>query len=1325
MSDHGAQSPIRLPLHLCQVLEEEYVALHGQPTTGRQGWRILATDVAPGAAESLLRKLTDLQTAPALPGGPQSPDVFSIHLLKRLEEKLGDGLRDTLRGGGASERVSAEERLASLLDSVLDDDALYDPDIARRLPPPRAHEGLLVARDQTGELEKTDLERFNRVLLEDAYPGTLKDIYQARLEAVISDIHTQPRAALCLSGGGIRSGTFSLGILQGLARCKLLSYFHYLSTVSGGGYVGSWFTTWCYRHRDGFRGVERDLARASPTSKLEPEPPPLRHLREYSNFVAPQPSLISADVWSFAAIYVRNLIINWSVLIPLLLAFVLLPRVMLAVLYMPVLHHGPSHPTLAIVIKGLLLCAGLLFSVIAVLYITLNRPSRADALASCPFLVNRRSQGAFLWWSLLPTVLAGVCLTVFWGSFRDTHLTQKISFWEGMNVVGLTLPFGLLLIGLGIALYGGALLTACALLRRSPKLGDVLAALITGSVGGVLTWLVLYTVFTNPTPDRSGLPLMPALYVLSAVPVYLLIFFVSATAFVAATSRRAASRTRQWFSIEDEDREWLGRHAAWLLIAAVGWLVFSALALFGPVFLVETPRLLSGIGGLAGIIALIGGRSAKTPGASDPATKPGWKELLVEHGLSIAAIVFIALLVAVLSWAGSWLLSWIIATWFDGLRPDALLEWQRVGPEAAQALWDPETQRWIVRKLWTVTTPNGQLAILYHVPWWLAGPVTLALGVIAYLLARFVVNLNKFSLHAAYRARIIRGFLGGSRPADDREPNPFTGFDPQDNVQMHELRPGLLNEASFKTDGLARLAARLRDSQQTSTGTESLLSRYVAARDARQRGDGEIVNVPYAAVYQHLSGTTKMLLGYHQGLNPPSQSLKRALIEDLNRLIETDLLEIEPFKRLPVSDRVGALLVRLCAPGLPGPLPTRADSIEAWLPDHGRGQSAILVRRAILDETLEEVEPLGPPPPPWATYRLMHIIGTALNLVGGKRLAWQQRRAESFTISPLHCGSLFTGYRPARHYGGPDGISLGTAVTISGAAVSSNMGYHSSSAAVTFVLTLFNARLGWWLGNPGPAGMQTYTEAYPRSSITPLRLEAFGLTDDSSPYVLLSDGGHFDNLGLYEMVLRRCRVIVVADGGQDGAAVFDDLGSAIRKIRIDLGIDIEFDDPMRIYPRRRNLHDEAPANQRDGTYFAIGRIGYAAVDTVTTRPGNTVAAPDGVLIYVKPAIYGEEPRDVVNYAAANPDFPHQSTLDQLFDEAQFESYRRLGLWVIQQICLGPVGAPNSSRHPLGDFIDGVHVHMQAKSRPPGSASLPEWLKAIQRELAPKEAGVAR
>jgi hypothetical protein len=107
-------------------------------------------------------------------------------------------------------------------------------------------------------------------------------------EALVSELykhddHRQP-AALCLSGGGIRSATFGLGVLQGLARRGLLEQFHYLSTVSGGGYVGSWLTSWI--HRKGLTAVLAELSQP-PQSKLNPEPDPIRHLRDYSNSSRP------------------------------------------------------------------------------------------------------------------------------------------------------------------------------------------------------------------------------------------------------------------------------------------------------------------------------------------------------------------------------------------------------------------------------------------------------------------------------------------------------------------------------------------------------------------------------------------------------------------------------------------------------------------------------------------------------------------------------------------------------------------------------------------------------------------------------------------------------------------------------------------------------------------------------------------------------------------------------------------------------------------------------------------------------------------------------
>ena len=120
------------------------------------------------------------------------------------------------------------------------------------------------------------------------------------------------------------------------------------------------------------------------------------------------------------------------------------------------------------------------------------------------------------------------------------------------------------------------------------------------------------------------------------------------------------------------------------------------------------------------------------------------------------------------------------------------------------------------------------------------------------------------------------------------------------------------------------------------------------------------------------------------------------------------------------------------------------------------------------------------------------------------------------------------------------------------------MGYHSAPP-VTFLLAFFNVRLGWWLGNPGPAGRNTFDRSCPRIAVRPMLAEAFGLTDAANPYVYLSDGGHFENLGLYEMVLRRCHYIVVSDGSCDADRSFTDLGNAIRKIRIDLGIDIEIE----------------------------------------------------------------------------------------------------------------------------------------------------------------------
>jgi hypothetical protein len=302
-----------------------------------------------------------------------------------------------------------------------------------------------------------------------------------------------------------------------------------------------------------------------------------------------------------------------------------------------------------------------------------------------------------------------------------------------------------------------------------------------------------------------------------------------------------------------------------------------------------------------------------------------------------------------------------------------------------------------------------------------------------------------------------------------------------------------------------------------------------------------------------------------------------------------------------------------------------------------------------------QMHQLAPPNQP--IKKPFHIVNIAINLVHGENLAWQQRKAQSFTASPLFCGSWNLGYRSAKKYGTNGqirkAITLGTAMAISGAAASPNMGYHSAPA-VTFLLAFFNVRLGWWLGNPGPAGHDTFDRSCPRIAVRPLLAETFGLTDAANPYVYLSDGGHFENLGLYEMVLRRCHCIVVSDASCDTARSFTDLGNAIRKIRIDLGVDIDIDPEL--------LQIQA-GTRLSRAHYALGIIRYDRIDQ---------GASPGLLIYLKPSLTGNEPADVTEYADCHNDFPHEPTADQFFDESQFESYRALGFHIADKVFSRPV-----------------------------------------------------
>ncbi len=310
------------------------------------------------------------------------------------------------------------------------------------------------------------------------------------------------------------------------------------------------------------------------------------------------------------------------------------------------------------------------------------------------------------------------------------------------------------------------------------------------------------------------------------------------------------------------------------------------------------------------------------------------------------------------------------------------------------------------------------------------------------------------------------------------------------------------------------------------------------------------------------------------------------------------------------------------------------------------------------------------------------VYNTTLNLLSTKNLAWQQRKGASFVFTPIYSGFEFVSPKGERISALRETsvfekkLKLGLAMAISGAAASPNMGSHSTPA-LSFLMTVFNVRLGWWLGNP-LYPPKIWGSMGPGVGLFYLIFELMGHTTYTNRYVYLSDGGHFENLGVYELVRRRCRFIVVCDSGEDHALHFGDLGNAIEKCRTDFGVDIEID----IEPLRRQKDS---GNSK--WHCAVGTIHYEMVDS---------KLPSGTLLYMKPTLTGDEPTDVQRYADQCPAFPHQSTADQWFNESQFESYRALGQHIVEST-IGVIG----DRKEMDEMdIEGLFVELRQHWYPP-------------------------
>jgi hypothetical protein len=874
-------------------------------------------------------------------------------------------------------------------------------------------------------------------------PG--RDVQPPSLGRVIESIHHESRidptdasAALCFSGGGIRSATFGLGVLQTLVRSGLLPRFDYLSTVSGGGYLGSWLSAWIHRGKS-TGNVFAELAGSYEKSIESPEPPQLSHLRRFSNYLSPRLSAFSADTWALAGIFLRNLALNWLVLLPVLFVLMILPRFFIA----GIQTHGGWGA-----IAGACIAAAIgLFA--STWYAATDLPSNGG---------RRGTDVSFTTWRLLPLIIGAHALALAWAWIGnaltvppDVEALAKDPrvHWEVFNGdAHLYLPFGqptifhlpefpfrifTLIVVVPIVLGAvGGWIWARRRARVAPKtsgevaenlprgwsaMGWRIAVVIISTLVGAagIAWLTRH-VFPMPGWDVIN-------YTAFSPPLILAVFLLANFLIPGLSS---------WISTES-DREWWGRASGWILAAVVASATIGAVVFWGPIWLqslekrFETETILASLGGVSGIF---GALSAMIGASSGSEVKPSRRRLAPKL-LALGAVLFVLL----------------IGMFFSFL-----------------------VDEWVERSYNLTFDPAG-LPTLGKV-----AAIACATAILTLVMGKFV-NVNRFSMHMMYRNRLVRAYLGASRMEGKRRPHRFTGFDDRDDLRLHEL----------------------------------------------------------------------------------------------------------------------------------------------------------------------------------GAQRPLHIVNITLNLVGGDNLAWQERRAESFTASSLHCGSYQINrantspgaFQPSCSYGHPRGLSLGTAFAISGAAANPNSGYHSSSI-VTLLMTLFNLRLGWWLPNPGACGAAYWHRSGPSFALTPLLAEALGMTTEKRAFVNLSDGGHFDNMGLYEMLLRRCHYIVVVDGEQDGLYSFAGLSDGLRKARIDFGIEVDID---------LNQISATPSK-----CCSVGRIRYSSID------GN--GAPDGWLLYIKPVILGSEPADVRNYHSRNGAFPHESTGDQFFSESQFESYRALGQHLAAQIGLG-------------------------------------------------------
>jgi hypothetical protein len=972
---------------------------------------------------------------------------------------------------------------------------------------------------------------------------------------------------LCFSGGGIRSATFNLGVLQGLAQLGLLPCFDYLSSVSGGGYIHEFLAAWILRDREGRKGVERGLIPQAEPGCPPRSPEPIKWLQRYASYLTPRRGMISTDTWTMIAIWFRNTVLNQIPIVSFFAASFFLINLLVQ---QPLSGRVSFRNSLERAgVTGTLWSGGILLVLVLWSLVALARDLRkqeniahsrgrsnpSEDSGHRPILAKKRwlrramrAVGEFFWGGLLSNVRVRWLIIVpwlgmaVWASYWPNLKIDGSPWWHPFAAwIGCALVFAAALIvafaggslqafkglhpeqgawghwlaGVGMFLAAAATTVVACLMGYGFILGGQhLAAWISASVGNLpgaapAAGGGLQLQINNSNVSLSIASAGSTENLVNAVRIDpWRIQIVLLPALLLSVPYVAVELTLGLLGrvYADARREWLARVRAWSLLYALMWVGVTAIALLAPYltyFIISKGSWAVIPAAATFVISHVTTILAGSSSKSDG--KPSSKGILGYKPTDLLALG--AASIAILTFLIT-LSSGVI--WLAGfLVQSPFLEGARS---------------------WFAAHPVLHLALSSHGAW-RGGPprfawkfVLLASAAIFAAVASLFgwrVDINDFSMQSFYRNRLSRCYLGAT--TWDRKPNPFTGFDSRSHVQV-----------------------------------------------VNERG-----------------------------------------------------------RQAPVP------VINL--------LPDNFDRLGKPKGEYG-----------------------GPFP----------IFCSTLNLTTGEDLASQERKGTSFTFTPLYSGYTVSwtdgeygekvsvnGYVPTQEYAYKhDGIHLDTAVAVSGAAVNPNQGYNSIPV-LAFLMAFFNVRLGWWITNPRKFDIWRAQKSRP-TPLFPLKYllkELFGSANDKSNFVNLSDGGHFENMGLYELVRRRCKYIVVCDAEEDPEMQFCGIGNAVNQCRADFGAAIDLD------LRPLQLQDDGFSK----THCVVGTIDYPPPKQ-DLDPGATDATVceclgekdddryQGIILYIKSSVVGDEPADLMAYKLQHDQFPQDSTANQWFTETQFESYRMLG-----------------------------------------------------------------